>query len=136
MVVLPRRVALGLAALGLTASVAGPVAYSLSTVDTPHSGAIVTAGPAAARSGRGGEPGLGEPGGNQGQADRQGQQAGRHGQFPPGLPAPGRQGPGGNPGNTPPGRGSGHERAGQTSAGGPMGGLLNGRQVGNAAKAS
>ncbi|HWM35524.1 MAG TPA: glycosyltransferase family 39 protein, partial [Streptomyces sp.] len=137
MVVLPRRVALGLAALGLAASVAGPVAYTLSTVDTAHSGAIVTAGPAAARSGRGGGPGFGEPGGSQGQADRQGQgqQAGRQGQFPPGFPSPGRQGPGGNPGNNPPGRGSGNEQPGQAFEGGPMGGLLNGPQVSNAAKA-
>jgi 4-amino-4-deoxy-L-arabinose transferase-like glycosyltransferase len=40
------------AALAVAAALAGPLAYSLSTAATPHSGAIVTAGPAV--SGRGG----------------------------------------------------------------------------------
>ncbi|ATL28957.1 membrane protein [Streptomyces formicae] len=50
-----RHLALTAAGLGLAASVAGPAAYTLSTVDSAHTGSIVTAGPASA--GRMGGPG-------------------------------------------------------------------------------
>lgn len=136
--VLSRRVALGLAGLGLAASVAGPVAYTLSTVHTPHSGAIVTAGPAAARPGPGAGPDgtAGRPGGP-GRTDGPDQQDGRQGQFPPGMPAPGGQGKQDRPGSTPPGGGAGAEGVRRTlpAGGGPMSGLLNGRQVGDAVRA-
>lgn len=48
-----RTLALGAAGLGLAVSLAGPVAYSLTTVSEGHAGSIVTAGPAVA-GGRGG----------------------------------------------------------------------------------
>ena len=68
----PRRMSWLVAGLGLAAMVAGPVAYTLNTVATPHSGSIITAGPAVARGGPGGGPGggggpqppQGFPGGN------------------------------------------------------------------------
>ncbi|WP_344524523.1 ArnT family glycosyltransferase, partial [Streptomyces rectiviolaceus] len=58
---LGRRLALAAVGLSLAASVAGPVAYTLSTVNSAHTGSIVTAGPASA-GGMGG-PGGGRPGG-------------------------------------------------------------------------
>ncbi|MFD8384887.1 ArnT family glycosyltransferase [Streptomyces sp. NPDC059679] len=61
------RLALGVAGLGLAASLAGPIAYTLNTVDTPHGGSIVTAGPAV--SGGMGGPGGGRPGGFPGGAN-------------------------------------------------------------------
>ena len=52
------RLALGArSALGLAAALAGPVAYTLTTVNTAHTGSIVTAGPAV--RGRHGRPGGG-----------------------------------------------------------------------------
>jgi 4-amino-4-deoxy-L-arabinose transferase-like glycosyltransferase len=54
------------AALAVAASLAGPLAYSLTTAATPHSGAIVSAGPAATGMGRGGAGGLGLLGGQNG----------------------------------------------------------------------
>jgi 4-amino-4-deoxy-L-arabinose transferase-like glycosyltransferase len=46
------------AALAVAASLAGPLAYSLTTAATAHSGAIVSAGPATTGTGRGGAGGL------------------------------------------------------------------------------
>ena len=48
-----RRVAAAAAVLGVAASMAGPIAYAADTVTTPHSGSIVSAGPAVGRSGLG-----------------------------------------------------------------------------------
>jgi len=136
------RLACGLAALGLAASVAGPLAYTLSTVHTPHAGSIVTAGPSTGRGGPGGgmPPGPGKHGGPGGQ------QAGKQGRFPsppgtgqapggkgqapggkgqaPGKQSTGKQGDGKAPSRT-------HRGPGGTGGGpgGGMGGLLNGRQV-------
>jgi len=59
----------GLAAASLLAALAGPVAYTLDTVATPHSGAIPSAGPVVASAtgpggaGAGGIPGGAFPGG-------------------------------------------------------------------------
>ncbi|MFB9377839.1 glycosyltransferase family 39 protein [Kineococcus gynurae] len=50
------------ATLGLVAALTGPVAWSVQTAATPHSGAIVSAGPASSGSGFGG-PGGGTRGG-------------------------------------------------------------------------
>ncbi|MEV0280456.1 glycosyltransferase family 39 protein [Streptomyces sp. NPDC050610] len=50
---LGRRLAWWAAGVGLAASVGGPVAYVANTVGTPHSGSIVTAGPASGQSGMG-----------------------------------------------------------------------------------
>ncbi|OEV07667.1 glycosyl transferase, partial [Streptomyces nanshensis] len=52
--VLPRRGVRAVAVLALAAVLAGPVAWTVSTVRTPHTGAIVTAGPAVQGAGFGG----------------------------------------------------------------------------------
>jgi hypothetical protein len=59
-----RAVLLSVAPLALVASLAGPLAYSLNTAATPHTGALPSAGPAAASfGGPGGGFGGGRPGG-------------------------------------------------------------------------
>ncbi|WP_405658274.1 ArnT family glycosyltransferase [Streptomyces sp. RK9] len=134
---LGRRLALTAVGVGLAASLAGPVAYTLSTVDSPHTGSIVTAGPAGAGrmgggpggpGGGGGPGGAGGPGGDgggrppgqQGQGQGQAQGQGRPNQ-PPGQQGQGRQNP--------------QSPQGQPSAQrGGMGGLLNGAQVGTEEK--
>ncbi|MFF4314588.1 glycosyltransferase family 39 protein [Streptomyces sp. NPDC001507] len=60
-----RQLALGAAAVGLLAALAGPTAYTFSTVDSAHTGSIPTAGPAGASTmgfGGGGGPGGGRGG--------------------------------------------------------------------------
>jgi 4-amino-4-deoxy-L-arabinose transferase-like glycosyltransferase len=55
-----RRLTMAALALGLTASLAGPVAYTLSTIGTPETGGVPSAGPAVASTvGRGGPGGAG-----------------------------------------------------------------------------
>ncbi len=66
-------------ATAVVAALAGPAAYSLQTVTTPHTGSIVTAGPA---TGRGGPGAGGMPGGGGGPG------AGRLGGVGPGLAGP------------------------------------------------
>ncbi|MGW7263162.1 ArnT family glycosyltransferase [Streptomyces sp. NPDC054842] len=131
---LGRRTALAAAALSLAAALAGPAAYTLSTVGTGHSGSIVTAGPAGASTmgGRGGGPGgAGRPDGMPGRT----QQGGGMGQPPAGgtggFPGGGanQQGGGAPQGNGRVPRGG----AAEGGAGG-MGGLLNGATVGTEAK--
>lgn len=143
------RLSPGAAALALVAALAGPVAYSLTTVNEGHAGSIVTAGPAAARGGGGvhaggpgGDGGRMPPGqqgqGQQGQGPGQGQQGqGRQGglgggtaQPPNGLP--GQGGPAQRQGMGPGGAGGG---AGEGGGGGGMGGLLNGATVNSEAEA-
>ena len=94
----------------VAAALAGPTAYAVTTVTTPHTGSIVTAGPntgGPGGMGRGGVPGGGMP----------------RGGFPGGAPGglaggmPGGMPPGGFPG------GSG-QTGGRVGANG-MGGLLN-----------
>ncbi|MEU0392385.1 glycosyltransferase family 39 protein [Streptomyces sp. NPDC006208] len=142
-----RTLALGAAGLGLAVSLAGPVAYSLTTVSEGHAGSIVTAGPAVA-GGRGG-PGGGGPGGGDGmrmqppgqggqvpgQAQGQGQGQGPaqgQGQGPQGGP-PGGAGqlpPGGGPGTLPGTDGrTGRGAQDGSGRGGGTGGLLNGASV-------
>ncbi|OIK24527.1 glycosyl transferase [Streptomyces malaysiense] len=149
---LARPLALGAAALALAAALAGPTAYTLSTVDTGHEGSIPTAGPAGASmmgfGGRG--PGGGRTGGprgglgggrTQGQQGQQGQQ-GRQG-VPgggQGVPGGGQGMPGGRNGNGVPGLGGdlagGFPGGARTrEGGGGFGGLLNGADVGSAARA-
>ncbi|MEU0299684.1 glycosyltransferase family 39 protein [Streptomyces sp. NPDC006175] len=146
---LGRALVLGVAGLGLTASLAGPTAYTISTLGTGHQGSIVTAGPSGASmggpgGGRGGGPGGGEGGGMQppGQGTQQGGRAqgnAQGGQAPGNAPAGGMPGgapgqgqdqgqgqaPGGQQGGMP-GGGPGEGGAG---GGGGMGGLLNGASV-------
>ncbi|MGW3625085.1 ArnT family glycosyltransferase [Streptomyces sp. NPDC000880] len=145
------RLALGAAVLGLAASLAGPVAYSLTTVSEGHVGSIPTAGPAVA-GGRGGGRGGGGQGGGAGgrmqppgQAQGQGQQGGPGGGMgqPPtgGQQGQGRgqwqgqgqaqgQGQGQMPGGVP----GGGQAGGRGMAGG-MGALLRGASVNTEAAA-
>ncbi|MFI1761825.1 ArnT family glycosyltransferase [Streptomyces sp. NPDC020800] len=120
---LARRLALGAAAVGLLAALAGPAAYTLSTVNSAHTGSIPTAGPAGASTmGFGG----GRPGGGKGGALRggfgggmPGQQGGQNGQNGNGA-MPGGQGqgqgfPGGGlPGGGMPGQNGNGQGQGQT----------------------
>ncbi|MCH0566999.1 glycosyltransferase family 39 protein [Streptomyces sp. MUM 2J] len=150
---LTRRLALAAAAVGVVASLAGPTAYTLSTLQQGHTGSIVTAGPAGASrmGGRGGGPG-GGPGGRGGlpgggMPGQQGQQNGNGnaqggGPGGPGFPGGGN---GGFPGGGAPGQqGQGQQGQGQGqgqqgrqnggAGGGGMGGLLNGASVDSQAK--
>ncbi|MDQ0749646.1 4-amino-4-deoxy-L-arabinose transferase-like glycosyltransferase [Streptomyces africanus] len=136
---LGRGLALGAAGLGLVAALAGPAAYTLTTVNEGHTGSIVTAGPAVA-GGRGGPGGGGGfPGGGPNQQDGTGTgnaQGGQGNGFPRGG-FPGGGFPGGGPNqqgqNTTPGgrTGDGGRMGGM---GGGIGGLLNGASVGSEAK--
>ncbi|MFP1626118.1 ArnT family glycosyltransferase [Streptomyces sp. 5K101] len=119
-----RTPALAAAGLGLAVSLAGPAAYSLTTVGEAHVGSIVTAGPAVAggRGGPGGGPG--GPGGEGWLGMRPGAQAGGRpdGRMqPPGQPGQGGQGPA---------QGRGQMPLGAPSRGeGGLGGLLGGTTV-------
>ncbi|MEU3546149.1 ArnT family glycosyltransferase [Streptomyces longwoodensis] len=139
---LTRRLALAAASLGLLAALAGPTAYTLSTVQQGHTGSIVTAGPAGASMMGGGRPGGGRggfgggmPGQNQQgqQGGQQGQQGGQQGQNQQGQGFPG--GGTGGFGGTLPGQGGGQTRQGGgptgegAGGGGGVGGLLNGASV-------
>ncbi|WP_371606272.1 glycosyltransferase family 39 protein [Streptomyces sp. NBC_01213] len=150
---LGRALALGVVGLGLAASLAGPTAYTISTLNTGHQGSIVTAGPSAGGMGGGpggGMGGGGAPGGGRppGQGTQQGGQAQGNGQgnaqgggFPGGgTPGQGQQGqgrqgqgqaPGGQQGGMP---GGGTGEGGTGGGGGGMGGLLNGASVDSEAK--
>ncbi|CAM5503818.1 hypothetical protein SAVIM338S_03661 [Streptomyces avidinii] len=132
---LGRRGALGVAAVGLAAALAGPLAYCLTTVTTAHTGSIVTAGPAVA-GGRGGPGGAGGPGGMRGYLPGGGGAPGG-GAAPQGAPrgagAPGGQAPGGQaPGGNRVADGGRTERFGGGPGGGTgggMGGLLGGTRT-------
>nr|WP_107416451.1 glycosyltransferase family 39 protein [Streptomyces antibioticus] len=143
-----RRLALGAAAVGLVAALAGPTAYTLSTLQEGHTGSIVTAGPAGASmmGGRGpggagggvrGGFGGGMPGG-QGQQNQRGQQGDGFpgGGFGGGTPTqpgqPGQQGQQNGNGFGFPGGGRTGE-GGMGGAGG-AGGLLNGASVSSEAR--
>ncbi|MDQ1046887.1 glycosyltransferase family 39 protein [Streptomyces sp. V4I2] len=134
---LGRQLALAAAGLGIVAALAGPAAYTLSTVNSAHTGSIPTAGPAGASmmGGRGGGPGGGGgfPGGGQNQQNGNGNTqggtpGGGTGTFPGGgTPGQNQQG-NGAPGGGRTGDG------GRTGGGGGMGGLLNGATVTDEAK--
>ncbi|QJT02665.1 glycosyltransferase family 39 protein [Streptomyces asoensis] len=159
-----RQLALAAASVGLVAALAGPTAYTISTLQEGHTGSIVTAGPSGASMMGGGGPGGGGGGGgrggfgggqnqngngntqNQGQGQGQNQQGGGTGGFPGGgMPGQNQQnGNGGTQngnGNT---QGQGQNQqggpGGQTGDGGGMGGgggvggLLNGASVTDEAK--
>ncbi|MFF8309179.1 ArnT family glycosyltransferase [Streptomyces lydicus] len=122
-----RRLAVLAAGVGLAASLAGPVAYTLDTVNTPKGGSIITAGPSV-RGGMGGPGGGRFPGGRmpgmwRGHTNG-GTAAGAFGG------APGTAGRPAFPGG--PGGGAFGKHAGRT---GGMGGLLNGSKVSAKAKA-
>ncbi|GHJ40140.1 glycosyltransferase family 39 protein [Streptomyces sp. TS71-3] len=136
-----RRVALGAVGVSLAASLAGPFAYTLTTLNTGHGGAIVTAGPPGAgmmgfggggrhggwtgaggtaqgAGGRAGFPGAGgQAGGGQGGAPGGGWGQGRGG----GAVFPGGGFPGGA-GGTQGGAGGAHG-GGTAGQGGRLGGM-------------
>lgn len=141
--------------LSCAASVAGPAAYTVSTLNSGHQGSIVTAGPSAGfgmggPGGGGGRGGPGGPGGGdggqrggmrqppgQGQGNQQGSQQGN---APGGMPtAPGGTAPGGTGTGTGTGTGAGTNPGSgegmRGGGGGGMGGLLNGASVDAEAKA-
>ncbi|MFJ9727966.1 ArnT family glycosyltransferase [Streptomyces sp. NPDC101209] len=141
-----RQLALGAAAVGLVASLAGPTAYTLSTLQSGHTGSIVTAGPAGAST-MGGGPGGGMRGGfggggmpgQQGQTGRQGQQGQQNGNGFPGGGMPGQNQQNGNGGTQNQRNGNGFPGGGRMGDGGGMGGggvggLLNGASVSSQAK--
>ncbi|MGW5274347.1 ArnT family glycosyltransferase [Streptomyces sp. NPDC004044] len=142
-----RRLAFAAVGIGFVASLAGPTAYTLSTLNTGHQGSIVTAGPSGAstmggggRGGPGGGGGMQPPGQNSqnGQNSQANQQGGAMGRPPTGgqggFPGGGRQAQGqGNQQNGMPGGGPGGMAEGGMPGGG-MGGLLNGSSVNSQAK--
>ncbi|MFD8543415.1 glycosyltransferase family 39 protein [Streptomyces sp. NPDC059649] len=149
-----RRVAVVAAGLGVVTALAGPVAYTLDTVNTPKGGSIITAGPTV-RGSMGG-PGGGFPGGrgriwrgNNGAMPGGGTQVGAPGApgaaGAPSGPAAGAPGAPGTaagrlpavPGVTGTGTGKGSMRGGgmRGGMGGGIGGLLNGSKVSARAKA-
>ncbi|SCF70414.1 glycosyltransferase family 39 protein [Streptomyces sp. Cmuel-A718b] len=153
-----RGLAVAVVGLSCAASLAGPAAYTVNTLNSGHQGSIVTAGPSAGfgmggpGGGRGGPggPGGGDGDGGQrggmrqqppGQGQSQGQfpgqgqgqgQGNQQGNAPGGMPTlPGGGTPPGGTGNIP-GFGEGMRGGG---GGGGMGGLLNGATVDAEAKA-
>ncbi|WP_329357010.1 ArnT family glycosyltransferase [Streptomyces anulatus] len=158
-----RGVAAAVVGLSCAASLAGPAAYTVSTLNSGHQGSIVTAGPSAGfgmggpgggggRGGPGGPgggdggqrggtqqpPGQGQgtlPGQGQGQGNQQGNQQGN---APGGMPtAPGGTAPGGTGTGTGTGAGRnpGFGEGMRGGGGGGMGGLLSGASVDAEAKA-
>ncbi|MFD0078341.1 ArnT family glycosyltransferase [Streptomyces sp. NPDC127166] len=141
-----RRLGLAVAGLGLAAGLAGPLAYTLSTLADGHQGSIVTAGPGGTRGPGGpGMKGNGRmfivygPGTGQGQGQGSGQAPGGQGMGQPPGGGPGGQVPGGPGGQVPGGAGGqvpggfGRPGGGGEAPGG-IGGLLNGATVGTEAK--
>jgi 4-amino-4-deoxy-L-arabinose transferase-like glycosyltransferase len=133
------------AVAGLAAVLGGPVAYTLDTVDTGHTGSIITAGPSV-QGGMGGFPGGGPGGGFGGRGGFGGGQGmpqlpgggapggtTGQGQLPQGGQNgfPGMPGGGTGQGQFPQGQGDGAARGG-VGAGGGMGGLLDGAKVSSA----
>ncbi|MER7548551.1 glycosyltransferase family 39 protein [Streptomyces anulatus] len=160
-----RGLAAAVVGLSCAASLAGPAAYTVSTLNSGHQGSIVTAGPSAGfgmggPGGGGGRGGPGGPGGGdggqrdgmrqppgqgtppgQGQGTPQGQgQGNQQGNAPGGMPTvPGGTAPGGTGTGTGaganPGFGEGMGGGMRGGGGGGMGGLLNGASVDAEAKA-
>ncbi|MEV6165394.1 glycosyltransferase family 39 protein [Streptomyces sp. NPDC052052] len=121
-----RRLVFAAVLVSCAASLAGPTAYSLSTLNTGHQGSIVTAGPSVAGTkggpgggGGGGRGGTGDGGGPGGSTGGPGGGGGNSGMQPPGQ---GNQQSGGGMGQPPSGNGMG-----QPPSGGPGGGS-NGQQ--------
>ncbi|MFF1447518.1 ArnT family glycosyltransferase [Streptomyces sp. NPDC058274] len=135
---LGRQLAIAAAGLSFVAAIAGPTAFTLSTVDTGHTGSIVTAGPAGASrmGGMGGGGGMrgggGFPGGGQNRQGGTGQPG--TGQPPAGGFPGGGQKPQGNAQGAPQG-GMGGRMGGEGGmGGGGAAGLLNGATVSSEAK--
>ncbi|MEH0420027.1 ArnT family glycosyltransferase [Streptomyces sp. B21-083] len=144
---LGRQLALVVVGLSFVTALAGPTAYSLTTLNEGHTGSIVTAGPSVqgGRGGMGGGPGGGGGGlgGQRGQQNGTGNTRGGGMGQPPtgGFPGGGNNSTQGN-GNSQsqgnqqggmPGGGATGEGGGMGGGGG-VGGLLNGASVSSAAK--
>jgi 4-amino-4-deoxy-L-arabinose transferase-like glycosyltransferase len=96
MVIGRRSLMVGAVATGLAASLAGPLAYTIQTIATPHTGSMPSAGPSTGGNGFGG------------------------GQMPPGAPPNSSMGQSGNSGfggQMPPGNGSTNQSGGQMPPG-------------------
>ncbi|MFD7277309.1 ArnT family glycosyltransferase [Streptomyces sp. NPDC059862] len=135
---LGHQLALTVVALGCVAGLAGPTAYTLTTLGEGHTGSIVTAGPSVqggpggGGGGMGGGPGGGAMPGPQNQQNGQNQQGGGMAQPPTGgFPGQNQQGQGQQGG---PGRQNGTGDGGGMGGAGGMGGLLNGASVSDEAK--
>jgi 4-amino-4-deoxy-L-arabinose transferase-like glycosyltransferase len=129
-----RLVFAGAAIAGAAAGIAGPLAYTLDTIATPHSGAIPAAGPTLADAtgpfgGAGGAPGGfhgGTGAGNRGGSSARGGAPGFAARGTPGASAPGDAGtpgagaPGGG-GGAPPGFSSSGRPSGSTPSTGGSG---------------
>ncbi|MDQ0933917.1 ArnT family glycosyltransferase [Streptomyces turgidiscabies] len=132
---LGRQLVLVVVGLSCFAALAGPAAYSLTTLDEGHTGSIVTAGPSV-RGGRGGMGG--GPGGQWGQRNGTGNRNTQGNQQGGGMGRPPTGGfPGGGTGRFPGNHQQGGPggRIGGGMGGRGMGGLLNGAGVSSAAKA-
>jgi 4-amino-4-deoxy-L-arabinose transferase-like glycosyltransferase len=126
---LDRRLRLAAVALAVTASLAGPFAYTLSTVTTAHGGALPTAGPSTrggmgGMGGGGGRGGAGGPGGAPSQGNAPGRTQGQSQQTRP-------QGGGTATTGQPPSGGMSDNSAG-VGRGGNTAALLNGVTVSSA----
>ncbi|MBD9704061.1 glycosyltransferase family 39 protein [Streptomyces sp. ID01-12c] len=142
---LGRRLALAVVGLSLVTAVAGPTAYTLTTLNEGHTGSIVTAGPSTrggmggGPGGMGGGPGGGMPGQNNQRNNQQGN--GQMGQPPAGGFGGGQNQPQGQgqQGQGQQGQGNGTTQNGDggrmgADGGGGMGGLINGTSVSDEAK--
>ncbi|MFE9771074.1 ArnT family glycosyltransferase [Streptomyces sp. NPDC005931] len=109
-----RRAGLAVVGLGLASALAGPTAYTLSTLQKGHTGSIVTAGPAGASTTGGGGPGGGFPGDGRNQQGRNQQGRNQQGPTPPDA---GGDGAGGFPGG-PAGQDGATSQDGATGQGG------------------
>ena len=143
-----RRLVLLSVGLAMVAGLAGPAAYALDTVNSAHSGAIPSAGPAAGGFGvrpgggvfagarPGGTAGQGFPGGQAGQFGRPGGAGGTQAGGPGGSGGTGRAGAptgtGRAPGGTSGTSGTGRAAGGLRGTGGPGGGLGGNTQVSSA----
>ncbi|QYB02178.1 glycosyltransferase family 39 protein [Rhodococcus sp. USK10] len=113
------RIAAVVTLAAMFTGLAGPTAYAVDTIATPHTGSIVSAGPTV-EGGRGGFGGMGGPGGMDG--------AGRMGGRTDGAAAPTMPG-GAAPGATD-GAAAGDGMGGMGAMGGAAGGLLSGSNPG------
>ncbi|MFI1354894.1 ArnT family glycosyltransferase [Streptomyces sp. NPDC020898] len=134
---LGRQLALAVVGLSFVTAVAGPAAYSLTTLNEGHTGSIVTAGPSVSggRGGPGGGMGGGPGGGGTTQRGQQGNQQGGGTGQPPTGGFPGGGSTNGNTQQGAPGGGTGDGGGMGGGGGGGMGGLINGASVTSEAKA-
>ncbi|MEI5527461.1 glycosyltransferase family 39 protein [Streptomyces brasiliscabiei] len=136
---LGRQLALAVVGLSFVTALAGPTAYTLTTLNEGHTGSIVTAGPSTRGGMGGGGGGMGGGPGGGGMPGQNQQGNGQQGNGQMGQPPTG--GFGGRQGqNSQQGQGNGQTqngdggRTGGGGGGGGMGGLINGTSVGDEAK--